>query len=578
MAKILRVNMTDLTTKFEDTPDEYYLLGGRALTSAIVTKEVSPTCHPLEPANKLVFAPGLLSGSTAPSSGRLSVGGKSPLTGTIKESNAGGLAAQKLGRLGIKAIVIEGAAPKFYTLKVDKSGAQLLPADDISGKGLYEVNSILWKKHGSGVGIIGCGPAGEMKLTAAGIAVNDPENGPSRYAGRGGMGAVMGSKGLKAIVIDDKGAPGVKIANPDAFEQATKKLTNALLTHEVTGETLPTYGTCVCINVINEAGGLPTRNFHYGEFEGHDKVSGETLNEIITKERKGVGRVGHYCHPGCVIRCSNIYPKPDGSYHVACLEYESNWALGPNCCIDDLDTIAELIRICNDLGLDTIETGVTIGVAMEGGVLDFGDGQGAIELLKEVGRGTPLGRIIGSGAAFIGQAFGVTHVPVVKRQSLPAYDPRAIKGIGVTYATSPMGADHTAGYTISPEIFGVSGKVNPLSTRGKVALSLEHQSFTCFLDSSGYCLFISFAVLDKPEGFEGMCESVNAMYGVNLSRDDVYEYGRRVLRTERAFSLAAGFTKEHDRLPSFFYEEKLPPLGTVFNISGRQLDRLFKLC
>lgn len=577
MAKILRVNMTNLTTKFEDVPEEYYLLGGRALTSAIVAKEVPPRCNPLEPDNKVVFAPGLLSGSTAPSSGRLSVGGKSPLTGGIKESNAGGLAAQKLACLGIKAIVVEGAAPKFYTLKVDKSGAKLLPADNIAGKGMYEVDRILWEKHGEGVGIIGCGPAGEMKMAAAGVSVNDPENGPGRYAGRGGLGAVMGSKGLKSIVINDKGAPGVTVANPEAFAEATKKLTNALLTHEITSETLPTYGTAVVINVMNEAGGLPTRNFRYGEFEGHDKVSGETLNEVITKVRKGVGRVGHACHPGCVIRCSNIYPKPNGSYYVSCLEYESDWALGPDCCIDDLDAIAELIRICNDVGIDTIETGVAIGVAMEGGLLEFGDGQGAIQLLKEVGKGTPLGRIIGNGAAFTGQAFGVTHVPVVKGQALPAYDPRAVKGIGVTYATSPMGADHTAGYTIAPEMFGISGKVNPLTNQGKVALSLEWQSLTGFIDSSGYCLFISFAVLDKPEGFEGMCESVNAMYGVNLSQSDVMEYGRKVLRTERAFNLAAGFTKKDDRLPQFFSEEKLPPLGTVFNISDRQLDRLFKL-
>lgn len=577
MAKILRVNMAKLSAKFEDVPKDYQLLGGRALTSTIVAKEVPPRCHPLEAENKLVFAPGLVSGTTAPSSGRLSVGGKSPLTGGIKESNSGGLAAQKLGRLGIKAIIVEGAATKFYTLKVDKSGAKLAPADDLVGKGMEDVDKLLWEKYGQGVGVIGCGPAGEMKMAAAGISVNDPDNGPGRYAGRGGLGAVMGSKGLKAIVVDDRGAPGVSMANPEAFARASKKLTEAILAHGVTSQALPTYGTCVCINVLNEAGGLPTRNFHAGQFEGHDKVSGEALNEIITKVRKGVGRVSQPCSPGCIIRCSNIYPKPDGSYHMSCIEYESDWALGPNCGIDDLDTVAELIRLCNDIGLDTIETGVAIGVAMEGGLLKFGDGKGAIELVKEIGKGSPVGRIIGNGAAFTGKAFGVTHVPVVKGQALPAYEPRAIKGIGITFATSPMGADHTAGYTVSPEIFGVGGKLNPLTTRGKVAVSLEHQTLTAFLDSSGYCLFISFPVIDNAAGFEGMKESVNAMYGVNLSRDDIMEYGRKVLRTERAFNLAAGFTKHDDRLPRFFYEEKLPPLNTVFDVSDRQLNRLFKM-
>lgn len=572
MSRILRVNMNDLTTRYEDVPEKYRLWGGRGLTSMITADEVPPTCHPLGPSNKLTFAPGLLTGSSAPSSGRLSVGGRSPLTGTIKEANAGGLAGQKLAKLGIKAVVVEGH-PKtgdFYLLKIDKDGASLSPAGELAGKGMYEVADHLWQEYGK-VGVIGIGPAGEMKMANAGISVNDMENGPGRYAGRGGLGAVMGAKGLKVIIVDDRGGPGVQMKDHDEFKRQSKLMSEALLEHGVTGTTLPTYGTAALINVMNEAGGLPTRNFSSGRFEGAAKVSGERINELATKERKGAGKVGHACHPGCVIRCSNVFPKPDGTYHVACLEYESDWALGPNCGIDDLDVIAELNRICNDVGLDTIEAGVTLGVVMEAGIVPFGDGPGAIALLQEVGKGTPLGRLIGSGAQVVGETYGVVRIPTAKRQGMPAYEPRAVKGIGITYATSTMGADHTAGYTIAPEILDVGGKEDPLNPiKGK--LSHDFQATTAFIDTTGYCLFISFAVLDIRKGYEAMYKTVNAMYGTNWSDDDVLRIGDEVLRTERKFNEAAGFGAADDRLPEFMSYEPLPPHNTVFDVPESELD------
>lgn len=576
MSKILRVDMASRNCRFEDVPERLRLLGGRALTSGMVADEVPPTCHPLGANNKLVFAPGLLSGTEAPSSGRLSVGGKSPLTGTIMEANAGGLASQKIARLGLKAIVVEGQPKddRFWLLKVNKDGASLLPADDLVDKGTYQVDRLLWKQFGRGVAVVGIGPAGEMRLTNAGISVNDRENGPGRYAGRGGLGAVMGAKGIKAMVIDDLGGPGVQPADKRAFREEIKKMSNSLLSHPVTGQALPNYGTAVLINIMNEAGGLPTRNFSSGRFEGAAKVSGEVINELATKVRKGRGKVAHPCHPGCVIKCSNVFPKPNGAYHVACLEYESVWALGPNCGIDNIDQIAELNRICNDVGLDTIDAGATIAVAMEGGLLSFGDGPGAIKLLKEVGKGTPLGRIIGNGTAFTAQAFGVTRVPVVKGLAMPAYDPRAVKGIGVTYATSTMGADHTSGYTIAPEILGVGGKANPFAVN-KAELSRNFQATTAYIDSTGYCLFIVFAILDDPKGFEGMYRSVNAMCGVNMTADDVVAYGKRVIKTERSFNEAAGFTNAHDRLPEFMRLEPLPPHNTVFDVPDEELDQVY---
>lgn len=578
MSKILRVNMTDLVTKFENVPEKYKLTGGRGLTSAITCAEVPPTCHPLGPHNKVTFAAGIVTGTAAPTSGRISIGGKSPLTGTIKETNSGGMAGQKLARLGIKAIVVEGQPRekgKFWLLKVDKDGAQLLPAaDEWLGKGLYETYPLLFNEFSEKVSIIGIGIAGEKLMANAGVCVNDPESRPSRYAGRGGMGAVMGSKGLKAIILDDKDGPGVTIANKEVFDTGRKKLIQALREHAITkpGGALNTYGTAVLVNIINEAGAFPTRNFREGRFEGAAKISGETINEIC-KTRGGVGTTGHSCSPGCIIRCSNVYPKPDGTELVSVQEYESVWAFGANCGIDDLDVTGELIRLCNDYGLDTIEAGVTLGVAMEAGLAEFGDGKKAIELMHEIGKGTPLGHILGNGAATTAKVFGVVRCPTVKGQALPAYEPRAIKGIGITYATSTMGADHTSGYTITPEILGVSGKVDQFILE-KADLARNFQYATAFIDTSGHCLFIAFAILDIPSGLEGLVEECNGVLGTKWTVDDVGRIGGEIVKMEHAFNEAAGFTKAHDRLPEYMNYEKLPPHNVVFDVPAEEIDKV----
>jgi len=579
MGKILRVNMTDRTATFEEVPEKYRLMGGRWLTSSITADEVPPTCHPLGPYNKVILAPGIVSGTNAPSSGRISVGGKSPLTGTIKESNAGTPFSQQLARLGIKAIVVEGYPQekgKFWILHVTRDGAEFLPADAYVGQGLYAAYPALFQRFGKQVAIMGIGVAGEMRMAMAGVCFNDIDGRPSRYSGRGGMGAVLGSKGLKFIVVDETGGPGVPIADPERFREGTRKLSEALRTHAVTkkGGALNSYGTAVLINIMNEAGGLPTRNFSSGYFEGAPKVSGEAIAEGV-KKRGGAGKTGHPCHPGCIIQCSNVWPNPDGSELVSVQEYESVWAFGPNCGIDDLDVTGELIRLCNDYGLDTIEAGGTIAVAMEGGLASFGDGKKAIELMHEIGRGTPLGRILGQGAAFTGRALGVVRVPGVKGQNMPAYEPRAVKGIGVTYATNPQGADHTIGYTIAPEILSVGGKADPLTPEGKAELSRNFQIATAFVDSSGYCLFIAFAILDIPEGFEGMVESCAALLGTNWTTDDVTRIGKEILKTERAFDQAAGFTRQDDRMPEFMRYEPLPPHNQVWDVPDEALDSVW---
>ena len=569
--------MTGLKGDVQEVPEKYRLMGGRWLTDSIVCDEVDPTCNPLGPNNKVVFAPGIVTGTSAPSSGRISVGGKSPLTWGIKEANAGTPFAQMLARLGVKAVVVEGKPEekgKFWLLKLGKDSSELHSADEWVGRGLYEIFPPLFEKFGKKVGIEAIGVAGERLMSNAGVCFNDVDNRPSRYAGRGGLGAVLGSKGLKFIIADDKGAKDVEIVDRNLFNKGTSKLSKALTTHDVTkpGGALNTYGTAVLVNIMNEAGGYPTRNFSEGRFEGAAATSGEAIHDVC-KERGGAGMTGHHCHKECIIECSNVYPRPDGTEHVSCIEYESDWAFGANCGIDDLDVIAELIWLSNDYGLDTIEAGGTIAVAMEAGLAEFGDGAKAIELMKEIGKGTPLGQTLGCGAATTGRTFGVVRVPGVKGQNMPAYEPRAVKGIGVTYATSPMGADHTAGYTIAPEILGVGGEADPFDTK-KAELAKNLQVATAFLDSTGYCLFIAFAILDIPEGLEGTVESCNGVLGTSWTLDDIGRIGGEVIEMERAFNNAAGFTKAHDRLPEFMKYEKLPPHNVVFDVPDEELDRV----
>lgn len=575
MVKILRVNMSDLSVKSEDVPEAYQGLGGRGLTSAIVANEVEPTCSPIGPNNKLIFAPGLLGGTNCANSGRISVGAKSPLTSGIKEANSGGQAGQYLARLGIAAIVLEGLPQngKLYKLFVGKDKYELSPADDLKGLGNYATVDKLKSKFGDKVGFASIGKAGEWKLGAATVAFTDQELRPTRHAGRGGLGAVMGSKGLKAIIIDPSDGELAPLADKDAFKEAAKRFAKALQEYPVTGQGLPTYGTDILINILNEAGGLPTRNFSSGRFERADKVGGETLRNL-TIERKG--NPTHGCMSGCVIRCSGIFVDQKGEYVSKWPEYETVWAWGPNCEIDDIDAIARMDRACDDIGVDTIEVGNAVGVAMEAGIKEFGDAAGAEELLSEVGKGTALGRILGSGAAVTGKAFGVRRVAVVKNQALPAYDPRAVKGQGVTYATSPMGADHTAGYAVATNIMNVGGKLDPLKSDGQAALSRNLQVATAAVDSTGLCLFVAFPVLDIPDAFNAIVDMINAKYGLSLTGDDVGALGQKVLGIEKDFNRRAGFTSVDDRLPEFFMTEKLPPHDTIFDVSDEDLDSVLR--
>ncbi len=575
MGKILRVNTKEKSFDFGEVPETYAGLGGRALTSKMILDEVPATCHPLGKNNKLIFAPGILSGSPAADSGRLSAGAKSPLTGGIKESNAGGLVSQKLARLGITAIVLEDRpeADDYSMIVINKDGVEILPADDLVGKGNYDVMEALWGKYGKNTGLLCIGQAGEQCLKSASINQADMNGRPGRAHGRGGLGAVMGAKKIKAIVIDDKGAGRVEVKDSEAFKAANKRWVEMLREHPVTGEGLPAFGTAVLVNLINEAGTLPTKNFRSGRFEHANEISGETMADTI--EKRG-GVPSEACHPGCVIKCSNVYHDKEGKYLTSGFEYETIWAFGAHTTIKELDDIAMLDRLCDDFGLDTIEMGVTIGVAMEGGMIPWGDGKAAIDLLSKVGAYSPEGKIIGNGALFTGDALGVDRVPVVKKQALPAYDPRSCKGVGVTYATTPMGADHTAGYGVTANILGVGGEIDPTKKEGNLELSQGLQIATAAIDAAGLCLFIAFAVLDNEDGLPTVAKMINAQHGLSITPDDILELGKSILKNEKEFNKRAGFTKVDDQLPEMF-NETFPPHNTTWDFSTDELSETLNL-
>lgn len=571
--KIYRVNMSNLSFVAEEVPEEWKVLGGRGLTSVIVAKEVDPTCHPLGSKNKLVFAPGLLTGTMAANAGRLSVGAKSPLTGGIKESNSGGTAAQRLAKLGVKALIIEEIpqGDKWYCIHVHKDGVEIKEETELLGKGNYEVIHTLTSRYGENTGVITIGQAGEYKMSAANISVKDPK-GHIRSLGRGGLGAVMSSKRIKFITLDDNDGEGITILDKEKFKKAASIFNKGLLSHPVSGNALPKYGTNVLINILNEAGGLPTKNFRVGQFDGAEKISGETMYDTIMSRE---GDPTHGCHVGCIIRCSQTYNDKDHKYLTSGFEYETIWGFGAGCIVDDLDIIAHIDQICDDIGIDTIEIAGTMMVAMEAGILPWGDGNGILKLFKdEIKEGTPLGRILGNGADFTGKAFGVTRVPTVKRQSMPAYDPRSVKGIGVTYATTTMGADHTAGYAVTANILNVGGHIDPLAKEGQIELSRNLQIATAAIDSAGLCIFTAFAILDSDPVSHALIAMINAQYGTSWSVDDWFNLGRQVLKTERAFNQAAGFTNKDDRLPEFF-SEPVPPHNATWDFSGEELDQVY---
>jgi len=561
MDKIIRIDMTELKATTEKSPVDFQLLGGRGLSARILNTEVPALAHPLSHENRLVVAPGILAGTMAPSFGRISFGAKSPLTKTIKESNAGGTAAQKLDRLGIKAIIVQGK-PKdnqSHIILIDARGAQIIPAPEISGKMNYELVTGLQDRYGKEIGVISIGPAGEARLAASTIAVTDQDGRPSRHAGRGGLGAVMGSKGIKAIVINAEGTKAIGPLNKAGFTDTIKDLVE-ILKQDKGAQSFSQFGTPGGIKFLSQLGSMPSRNYHGGPVEGIENIYGEA---ILNVNKSRGGRM-HGCMPGCVIQCSIVFHGDDGQHLTSALEYETLAMLGTNVAITNLDAVARMDRLCDELGVDTIEVGSAIAQLMEAGLIQFGDEEKVMEVLRGVGQGAPLGKIVGQGTAFTAQYLGLDRVPVSKGQAIPAHDPRACKTVGVTYCVSPMGADHTAGIDYR----------DPLSKEGQVQRSRDVQILMATIDSVGYCLL---AMPTKGKLiYDILTKLINARYGTELKAEEVMNIGINTIKEEVAFNHSAGWTGVQNRLPDFLRTEKLPPHNEVFDIPQDEIDAVFQ--
>ncbi len=560
---IMRIDMTRESTALEPIPaakPQDRMVGGRALIDWFMTERVSPRIHPLSTESPFIVAPGILAGTAAPSAGRLSIGGKSPLTGGIKEANAGGTAAYQLARLGFGALIVEGKAKDWMVVRLDSRGAAIEPAGDIVGLDNYEACEKLRERYGEKVGVIITGPAGERLYSNSTVAVTDLEGRPCRHAARGGVGAIMGAKRLKAIVIDDSGTTLRKASDQTAFLSAVKSAVTTMKTEGPYCDIVHTKGTIWSLDIDNGQGALQTFNYRSGSFDRAQNINADKFIEL-NQARVGSSGMGHSCSPGCVVQCSTLFYGPTGDLVTAALEYETLTLLGSNLGIDDLDAIARMDRKCDGLGIDTIETGSSIGILNDVGLFDFGDAARAEALIDEIAKGTVMGRVLGNGTQVTAKVFGISRVPTVKGQAISAHSGRALKGWGVTFATSPQGADHTAG----PVAWG--DFLNPV---GQVALSRDSQIINTAIDATGLCHF-TFAFI-YPQIIMPM---INAFLGTDFTLKDFLNLGKEMLLRERSFNLKAGIGPGADCLPEWMRLEPLPPKNSVFDVPQEEIDEFF---
>jgi len=552
MEKILRVNMTDLSVKDEPFPDEWKFLGGRALSAKILLKEVDPKCDPLGPSNKVILAPGVLSGSIAPTSGRMSVGAKSPLTGGIKEANSGGQAGQKLARLGYGVIIVEGTAKdpaKRYLVAITKDGVTMRECPELKGLRTYAASEKLYDQYSGRAAFVLCGPAGEMGLSGASVAFTDEgKRHPARHAARGGLGAAMGAKGLKAIVVDDDGTQARLPKDMAIFKSYIANMSKEYKA----GPQLFQFGTSTTVPLANMMSTFPTRNRHEMQFEAADGLDGAKL--VANFPTRGGGM--HHCMTGCIVKCSNIVHDADGNYVTSALEFETLALCGSNCGIGDIDKVAKMDRLCDELGLDTIETGGAIALAMDCGALAFGDADAAIALLDKVDKGDALAETIGRGVVAVGKRFKAARVPAIRGQGIPAWEPRTLNATGITYATSAMGADHTAGLIVMPVADGAKA-------------SQDAQLINALCDSSGFCQF-------QQPTIDDIRTLYNALHGASLTFEDVADIGWNCMQDEWEFNRRAGFGPEDNDLPEWMRTEAIPSNGAVFAVPKEEIMRVFQ--
>jgi aldehyde:ferredoxin oxidoreductase len=540
--------MTSQTVSVDPFPEEWKLLGGRALSARILLDECDPSCDPLGPDNVLVMAPGVLSGTSAPTSGRISIGGKSPLTGGIKEANAGGNPGQDLMKLGYRAVVVKGqpADPdKRYAVDVDAEGGSVKEVPDCKGLWNYALIEKLAGHYPKTASFISIGPAGELRLTGASVACTDQEQDrhPARHAARGGLGAVMGSKGLKYVAVDPGRSALRQPANRKEFTSRSKQYTKDYLA----GPQMFKTGTSSVVPVANMLQTFPHKNRVEGQSPDAQTLDGARIVESF--ESRGGGM--HNCMTGCIVKCSNVVHDADGNYKTSALEFETLTLLGSNCAIASWEDVADLDRLCDEIGLDTVETGAAIAVYMDSGGMEWGDADGAKRILKEIAEGTELGRAIGNGAVATGKRQKHHRVPAVKGQAIPAWDPRPLKATGVTYCTSAMGADHTAGLIVNPGL--------PPDEWARA--SQESQLVNAVCDSSGFCQFLQPTI-------EDISAYVGDLYGEDITREQMADLGWRCLEDEWEFNRRAGFTEKDDAMPDCMKEDPIGPAKVVWDVSG----------
>jgi aldehyde:ferredoxin oxidoreductase len=567
MRKYHEIRLDDQTITTRELHGEDVVKAGRYLIAKTLLDRDIASVDPLSPQNPLVFSAGPFAGTVFSNANRTSVGCKSPLTGGVKEANGGGSFGYALGQLQIAGFTLNGASREWVVIHFKKDGT--IAFDDATpylGKGNFEANSLLLKRYGKKVAIGLCGPVGEYQGLIAGIAFSDKDGRPARLAARGGVGAVMGSKKVKAIVVDLDTIP--PFSEPKKVTTAVKDYSKLLLADGIVKNFYQAIGTMGMADVQNQMGGLPVRNFSAGQqvniSTGEKFKMGGTHIAELNKSRGGEHT--HACMPGCVIQCSNVYVDASGEEVVSPVEYETLGLLGTNCGLTDPDDLAQLNYVCNDLGVDTIETGAMLAVLMEAGLGAFGDPKFMADCLAEVRSGTEKGRIWAQGTARVGEHYKVRRVPVIKKQAISAYDPRVVEATGIAMMATAQGADHTAGNL--PRL-----KTREMDLGSMIEQSLVAQTNTAASDSLGLCIFGR--SVTEPN-IEFIVNAINAACGTTLTKEFFSALGRETLRLEHEFNRRAGFTERDDELPEFFYTEALPPTNHVARFHGRDVHAMYE--
>jgi aldehyde:ferredoxin oxidoreductase len=560
------IDLGTRTISIRELHGEAIVKAGRYLIARTLVERGVATVDPLSPANPLIFSAGPFAGTSFSNANRTSVGCKSPLTGGVKEANGGGTFSYGLGQLKIAGFTLLGTAPEWVVIHVKKDGSILF--DDAApylGKGNFEAQGMLHSRYGKKVTIALCGPVGEYLGFIAGISFSDKDGRPARLAARGGVGAVMGSKRVKAIVVDlDRTPP---LHDSRKVSASIKNYAKMLQADSMVTNFYAKIGTMGMADLQNYLGGLPVRNFSAGQLVDTSagekfKMGGDYITQLNTSRG---GEHTHACMPGCVIQCSNVYHDASGKEVVSPVEYETLGLLGTNCGISDPDDLAQLNFIANDLGVDTIETGATLAVLMEAGLGRFGDKAFMVDCLSEIRQGTEKGRLWAQGTARVGAHYRVRRVPVIKKQAISAYDPRVVEATGITMMATAQGADHTAGNL--PRL-----KTREMDAEAIISQSLAHQARVAANDSLGLCIF-GMSVTNPNTEF--LTTAINAAHGTSLTGEFFEALGRDTLRLEWEFNRQAGFTEKDDELPEFFYSEPLPPTNHVARFHGAEVHGMY---